>query len=453
MGGRKRVFNSGAPPPSVWDVAALKAALAELKIGWAHGERLLGYLARRPEITTWAGVEWGTFRNRIPERMQARLPELFSVRCCRLRSSHESADRTTTKMVIGLRDGRDVETVIMRHGTLRSNRITVCVSSQIGCAMACTFCATGTMGIHGDLSVGEIVEQTLFAKAAAPALRNVVFMGMGEPLNNYDAVVGACRVLFDERGLAFGHGRVTVSTVGVTHRIATFARDEPRASLALSLHAPTQAKRVSIMPAAKNHDFGKLLETLDAYVEAKAAVAPSGRDTLLMVEYILLGGVNDTATDARALGDVLAPPGREKRFKGRAMVNLIAYNETPGLPYARPNDAAVRAFQTILADRGVLCCVRKTMGADVAGACGQLLKATARAPEIEDAVPPPPPPRARRRVALSAEAADPAPPAAPPPRPGAAPPPRDARERVAAALAVAGFGFAAAAYYALPASA
>jgi adenine C2-methylase RlmN of 23S rRNA A2503 and tRNA A37 len=300
------------------------------------------------------------------------------------------------------------------------------------------------MGIHGDLTGGEIVEQALFAKALEPRLRNVVFMGMGEPLNNYAAVLAACACFFESRWLALGHGKVTVSTVGITHRVERLAFDEPRASLALSLHAPTQAKRVAIMPAARGHDLDRLLRALDGYVAAKIARSgDSDSATLLMVEYILLGGVNDTAQDADALADLLAPRAAPPRFGGRAMVNLIAYNETPGLPYARPTEATVRAFQAALVERGVLTCVRITMGADVAGACGQLLKeTTTKTPEIEDAVPPPPPRRTRIDLRHHAAATPAAATAAP-----AAAPPRDAtRAAVALALAAAGVACAGAAW-------
>ena len=222
----------------------------------------------------------------------------------------------------------------MRHATLRSTRVTCCVSSQVGCAMACSFCATGTMGDRGDLSRGEIVEQVLIARSLEPSTRNVVFMGMGEPLNNYDSVVGACRLLLDSQYLALRAGRVTVSTVGVVERIRQLGEDEPRVGLALSLHAPDQAKREAIMPAARGHRIDRVLDAVDAHVALRRPLIAKG--PLIMVEYILLGGCNDSDADAEALGDLL-----ENRFAGRLMVNLIPYNPTPDL--RRPADRGPRA--------------------------------------------------------------------------------------------------------------
>ena len=240
--------------------------------------------------------------------------------------------------------------------------------------------------------------------------------------------------------------QVTISTVGVVDRIRSLAADEPRANLALSLHAPTQDQRVAIMPAANRYDLDDLLDALDAYVAEKLRELErrgsrkrrnDEKQPLIMVEYILLGGVNDSVADADALGKLFSRAGAAPRFGGRAMVNLIAYNPTPDLPYDRPSDAAVAAFQKAVQAHGVLTCVRITMGSDVAGACGQLLKDT-RAPDVEDAVPGPP----RRRK--------PAAPRARPPAPRAAASAPRSREAVAAALAVAGLGFGVAAYLAAP---
>jgi sorting nexin-8 len=200
-----------------------------------------------------------------------------------------SADGTTTKLAVRLHDGHLVESVLMRYVTKDGSRVSLCVSSQVGCAMGCTFCATGTMGIRGNLTTGEILEQIvhadrILAKEAAieghnlkennerkknlDLVRNVVFMGMGEPLNNYDNVVEACRGLIDRKRWNLAHGKVTVSTVGVTPRILDLTRDLPEVSLALSLHAPNQEMRSKIVPAAKAYKIEGLIDALDRHMMA-----------------------------------------------------------------------------------------------------------------------------------------------------------------------------------------
>lgn len=194
-----------------------------------------------------------------------------------------SADGSTTKLAVRLHDGYLVESVLMRYNSKDRGRASLCVSSQVGCAMGCTFCATGTMGIRGDLTTGEILEQIVHAgrvlaqeyldrlkenhvNAKHDLVRNVVFMGMGEPLNNYDNVVEACRGLIDRKRWNLSHGRVTVSTVGVTPKIHDLTRDLPEVSLALSLHAPNQEMRTKIVPAAKAYKIEGLIEALDRHM-------------------------------------------------------------------------------------------------------------------------------------------------------------------------------------------
>ncbi|CAE8598453.1 unnamed protein product [Polarella glacialis] len=180
-----------------------------------------------------------------------------------------SADGSTSKFLVELRDGHKVETVVMRH----EQRTTICVSSQVGCQMGCTFCATGTLPVVGDLDAGEIVEQlihahALEAKAGRPPVRNAVFMGMGEPLNNYNSVLSATRTMTDVGHLgkfALPPARVTISTVGIVPRIRQLADDLPAVNLALSLHAPTQELRTKIVPAARHHSMEELMAALDAY--------------------------------------------------------------------------------------------------------------------------------------------------------------------------------------------
>jgi adenine C2-methylase RlmN of 23S rRNA A2503 and tRNA A37 len=198
----------------------------------------------------------------------------------------QSKDGNTTKLAVRLFDDHVVESVVMRYSTKEGGRASLCVSSQVGCAMGCTFCATGTMGIRGNLSSAEILEQMvhanrILAKEAQEnnilqdetrknidLVRNIVFMGMGEPLNNYDNVVEACRCLIDRKRWNFAHGKVTVSTVGVTPRIRDLTRDLPQVCLALSLHAPNQVMRSEIVPAANAYKIEALIEALDNHMMA-----------------------------------------------------------------------------------------------------------------------------------------------------------------------------------------
>ncbi len=308
----------------------------------------------------------------------------FVTATSRVESAHTSADGSTTKLLIRLHDGLKVEAVLLRHdsGAGRygdgprpgSKRTTLCVSSQVGCAMGCTFCATGTMGMQRNLSSGEIAEQAAHALAASRSpLRNVVFMGMGEPLNNYAAVCASVRLLTAPRsrgGFALAPSRVTLSTVGVVPRLRTLAADLPGVRLALSLHAPSQELRSRLVPSANSWSLDALLDAAAAY-EAASRHAP-------MVEYVLLSGVNDAASHAAQLGALL---------RGRNWtVNLIPYNATPGAPYAAPRAADVEAFQRALrTHHGINTTVRRSMGRDVNGACGQLVvSAAAAARDIED---------------------------------------------------------------------
>jgi len=248
--------------------------------------------------------------------------------------------------------------------------------------MGCTFCATGTLPIVGDLDAGEIVEQLLlaqrleFQKGLAP-VRNCVFMGMGEPLNNYDAVVSAVRSMTDLGQLgayALPQSRVTISTVGVVPRMKQLVRDLPGLSLALSLHAPTQELREKIVPSAKHVSMEDLLSAMDLHLEQKTARA--------MIEYVLLSEENDSDLCATQLGKLLAPRAR------KIMVNLIPYNPTAASGgFQAPKHQRVERFQQILAHFGIMTRVRREMEQDIAGACGQLaLKESETAEDLEDFV-------------------------------------------------------------------
>lgn len=284
-------------------------------------------------------------------------------RCDPLQLEHEAVSRDgTSKFLFAMEDGRPVEAVLIPD----EERQTVCISSQSGCPLACSFCATGTMGLLRNLTAGEIVGQLLFLRErfGPAAFSNIVFMGMGEPLHNYDEVVAAIRIMTDPLGLAIAARRITVSTSGITPKIKKLAEAGLKVRLALSLHAATQEKRALIMPVAQTFGLEKLMAAVRYFADTCG-----DRVTL---EYILFDGFNDTIDDVRAL---------EKLVRGLpCKINLLAYNEVPGLPYRRPSDEKVDWFGRQLYPRAPAVTVRKSRGRDIDAACGQL---AARRPSIQ----------------------------------------------------------------------
>ena len=238
-------------------------------------------------------------------------------------------------------------------------RKTACISSQVGCPVGCRFCASGLGGLDGNLSAGRIIEQvwSLGQLPDVGRISNVVFMGMGEPLANFAAVMHAVKTLAAPWGLGIGARRITISTVGLPQAIERLAAQlELPVTLALSLHAPNDELRRELIPWADYTTIEQLLNACDKWFEK------TGREITL--EYILIGGVNDQAEHARELGRVA------KRL--RANVNLIRYNEVGGLPYARPKTGDVRRFQDILREAGINAHIRASRSRDIAAACGQL---------------------------------------------------------------------------------
>ena len=280
-------------------------------------------------------------------------------------SQHESKDGTI-KWLFDVGGGNAIESVFIPE----DDRGTLCISSQAGCAVGCRFCSTGHQGFSRNLTTGEIVAQLWFAehflrqhlKTDERVISNVVMMGMGEPLQNYDRLVPALRTMLDDHGYGLSRRRVTVSTSGVVPMIERLARDCPVA-LAVSLHAPTDALREHLVPLNRKYPIDELLRTCTAYL----AHAP--RD-FITFEYCMLDGVNDGDEQARALLALVGPKGPAGRVPCK--FNLIPFNPFPASGLKRSSSERVQAFAKILIEGGIVTTVRKTRGDDIDAACGQL---------------------------------------------------------------------------------
>jgi 23S rRNA (adenine2503-C2)-methyltransferase len=269
----------------------------------------------------------------------------------------KSGDKQTTKGLFRLHDGNEIEAVLMEH---HGERNTVCISSQSGCAYACAFCSTGQAGFTRHLTSVEIFDQArYFAVQLAKQGRkitNIVFMGMGEPFHNYDAVMGAVALLNDPKGLGLGHRHITISTVGLVPQIERFADEGIQVNLAISLHAPTDATRSSIMPVNRKWSTEELMAAVESYVKKSKRK--------VFFEYVMLEGINDSDQHARDLAPLMKGP--------LYHVNLIPYNSTPDAVIKGSSQERIWAFAQVLERMGVLCTVRTPMGRDIAAACGQL---------------------------------------------------------------------------------
>lgn len=288
--------------------------------------------------------------------LREKLKDAFKLPVLELAKVQDSDDGETFKFLWKMQDGALVESVLICSGTRR----TVCVSSQVGCPAKCAFCASGKQGFFRNLSSAEIVEQVVqinhWLKAKGERVCHIVYMGMGEPLKNYDAVVESIKALSDEVKLNISERRITVSTVGVVEGIKQLAQEGLKCNLVLSLHAPNQHIRTKIIPYARKYPLEDIMAAMDYYAEA------TKRD--ITYEYTLIAGINDHPDHAYELAKLL---------KGRqCTVNLIPYNPVAGLRLKRPDKTAVKAFRAVLFGCKINNTCRYTKGDDIAAACGQL---------------------------------------------------------------------------------
>ena len=262
----------------------------------------------------------------------------------------------TRKLVLELADGRRIESVFIPD----TPAMTFCVSTQVGCAMACGFCLTGKMGLVRNLTAGEIAGQVRVLAVATELLDrpfNIVLMGMGEPLHNYDNTMKALRILHCEHGLSVSPRRITLSTVGIVPGLERLARESLMPNLAISLHATTDEQRTALVPPNRKYPLAEILKACRQF--------PLKKRSRITFEYVLLEGVNDTTEDAQRLAELL--------HGIKAKVNVIPLNPAPGIPYRRPPDAHIDQFAQVLANRHVTVSVRKSRGHDIRAACGQLI--------------------------------------------------------------------------------
>lgn len=323
-------------------------------------------------IYQWGKRDFADMTN-LSKAYRAQLAEVFTIEIPEVVSRQVSTDGTR-KYLVRIAGGHEVEVVYIPE----EDRGTLCISSQVGCTLTCSFCHTGTQKLVRNLTAGEIVGQIMMARddldewpePGAPTnqtrlLSNIVLMGMGEPLYNFENVRDGMKIAMDPEGISLSRRRITLSTSGVVPEIARTAQ-EIGCLLAISFHATTDEVRDRLVPINKRWNIEELLTSLAAYPK----VSNSERITF---EYVMLDGVNDTDADAHRLVEFI------KRYNIPAKINLIPFNEWPGAPYKRSSNNRIRSFSNIVFDAGFAAPIRKTRGEDIMAACGQLKSATERA--------------------------------------------------------------------------
>jgi 23S rRNA (adenine2503-C2)-methyltransferase len=345
------------PPIADLSLDDLRAVVQALGQPAYRAEQVAGWIYR----STAAGFDELT---NVPKALREALGARYRFHALQQQAALLSTDGETRKLVLSLPDGEMVESVLMRYpqradGT-GADRATVCVSTQVGCPVKCAFCATGLMGFSRNLSSGEILDQALYflrwSRQHPPIVRNVVFMGMGEPLLNYEHTMAAVDRLVDPRCAGLGVNRLTVSTSGWLPGIARLTDDPHAVRLAVSLHAPNDDLRDQLVPLNRRFPIAQLMQALHDYQRK------TGRRVTF--EYTLLDGVNDAPVLARQLVALLH--GLD------AHVNLIPMNPVSDLPFRPSAPPAVEEFHRVLRERGIICTVRREMGRDINAACGQL---------------------------------------------------------------------------------
>ncbi len=285
----------------------------------------------------------------LPKQLREQLTEAFPVTLVPYSDVQVSKDGTK-KYLFEFSNGRSVETAVIPD----DDRLTVCVSSQAGCRFGCRFCATGNSGFHGNLTAGEILNQ-LMAIDECEQITNIVYMGMGEPLDNWDEVYKSLEILTSDKMMNMGAGRITVSTIGIHEHFSDLV-EKTRVNIAISLHSPFPEERAHIMPAQNSNPVNDILDFV--------AHADIPRHRKLSFEYILFKGINMSKSHAAKLADIA--------MRCHAHINLIAYNAVPGLPFEAPTERDVLTFQNELLNKGATATLRRSRGLDIAAACGTL---------------------------------------------------------------------------------
>ena len=301
------------------------------------------YHKNNQDVASWSNIGKGD---------REKLADLFDC-ACRPVLDRQGDDQGTRKFLISLADGLKIETVLIRE----KDHYTFCLSTQAGCALACRFCATGTMGFQRNLSCGEMLTQVLTLKKELgdySGKLNLVFMGMGEPLLNYENLARALRTISEPDGLNISSRHVTVSTAGILEHLQKLEHDFPQVKIAFSLNAPTSALRSELMPVSRRENLDGLLAWFRGHK----------RRQRITFEYVLLRGVNDSPAQARQLAKLL--------HGIPAKVNLIPYNENPALPFRRPDEIEVEKFRAVLLEKGFTVITRWSKGQGIRSACGQL---------------------------------------------------------------------------------
>jgi len=300
-------------------------------------------------------LDWNEMTN-LSKELRLNLSKMLKLKVLELVRIQDSEDMETYKFLWKMRDGSLVESVLICSGTRR----TVCVSSQVGCPAKCAFCASGKNGFFRNLRPAEIVEQIVqinaWLKPKGEFVSHVVYMGMGEPLKNYDPVVQSIRIISDPEMLNLSQRRITVSTVGIVEGIKRLSQEGLKVNLVLSLHAPNQRIRIKIIPYARKYPLDEIIKAMDEYAHK------TKRD--ITYEYILIAGINDHPDHAHELAHLL--------HGKQCTVNLIPYNPVQGLHLKRPDRKAVKHFRSVLFGSNVVNTCRYTKGEDIAAACGQL---------------------------------------------------------------------------------